>query len=197
MEQDLGLVRESIIADVGSGTGILSELFAKHGNIVFAIEPNREMRSMAEQLLRLRSNFKSIEATAEDTKLPSASIDFITAGQAFHWFDSVKAKSEFSRILKPEGWVLLIWNVRKVSSGLMREYDTLVNKFGNRQIARRTAKDRIGDAGLRRFLGQYREKRFKNSQVFDFEGLQVRLLSSSYVPLPGEEKFDAMIAELS
>ena len=197
MEQELGLVGESIIADVGSGTGILSELFAKHGSTVFAIEPNREMRSTAEELLRNHSNFKSIDATAENTTLPSASVDFITAGQAFHWFDLVKARVEFSRILKREGWVLLIWNVRKVSSGLMREYDTLVNEFGNRQIARRTAKDRIGDVGLRRFLGQYREKRFENSQVFDFQGLQGRLLSSSYVPLPGEERFDAMIAELT
>lgn len=196
IEQDLGLVRESIVADVGSGTGILSELFANHGSTVFAIEPNSEMRSIAEELLTKYPNFKSIEATAEDTSLPSASVDFITAGQAFHWFDPIKTKLEFSRILKPEGWVLLIWNVRKLSTGLMREYDTLVSEFANRQIAFRSTKDRIGETGLHQFLGRYKEKQFENHQVFDFEGLQGRLLSSSYVPLPGEERYAAMIAEL-
>ncbi|HUO41847.1 MAG TPA: class I SAM-dependent methyltransferase [Methylomirabilota bacterium] len=196
VEQELGLVGGSIIADVGSGTGILSELFVKRGYTVFAIEPNREMRSTAEELLRNHSNFKSIDATAENTTLPSASVDFITAGQAFHWFDPIKAKFEFLRILEPGGWVLLIWNVRKLSTGLMSEYDTLVNEFADRQFAYRTTKDRIGEAGLRSFLGQYREKRFENRQVFDLEGLQGRLLSSSYVPLPGEERFEAMIVEL-
>jgi ubiquinone/menaquinone biosynthesis C-methylase UbiE len=196
MQQELGLRSESIIADVGSGTGILSELFLTHGNIVFAIEPNREMRLTAEQLLAKHSNFKSIQGTAEATTLPSASVDFITAGQAFHWFDPIKTKDEFSRILRPSGWTLLIWNVRKVSTSLMNDYQALLDEFANRQFVRRTAKDGIGAEGLHKFLGDYSEKRFENHQVLDFQSLSGRLLSSSYVPLPGQEGYEAMITGL-
>lgn len=196
MEKELGLSESSVIADVGSGTGILSELFLRHGNTVFAVEPNREMRTAAEELLVKYPNLRSIQGTAEETTLPAASVDFVTAAQAFHWFDPVKAKVEFSRILRPNGWVLLIWNVREVSTPLMREYESLVNEYANRSYARRTAKERVGEEGLRNFLGQYGEKRFGNSQVLDFEGLKGRLLSSSYVPLQGEERHDLMLAEL-
>ena len=197
MELELGLTRESIVADVGSGTGILSELFLKQGNTVFAVEPNQEMRITAERLLSKYSNFRSVEGSAEDTTLPSASVDFVMAGQAFHWFNPIQAKVEFARILKPKGWVLLIWNVRQVSTRFMQEYEALLNEFASRHaFTSRTTKERIGSEGLRNFLGQYNEKRFENSQVFDFEGLKGRLLSASYVPLPGEEGYDGMLAEL-
>jgi len=196
MRQELGFDEASVIADVGSGTGILSELFLRHGNVVFAVEPNREMRGAAEERLVEYPKFKSVQGTAEATTLPAASVDFVTAAQAFHWFDPAKAKAEFSRILKPSGWVLLIWNVRKVSTPLMRDYEALVNEYAKRSFARRTAKDRVGEEGLRNFLGQYGEKRLGNSQVLDFEGLKGRLLSSSYVPLPGEDRYDLMLADL-
>lgn len=65
LQSECGLNRESIVADVGSGTGILSELFLKHGCSVHGIEPNREMREAGEKLLRDYSNFKSIDGTAE------------------------------------------------------------------------------------------------------------------------------------
>src|SRR5260370_37277837 len=97
------MTRKSVIADLGSGTGILSELFLKHGHRVFGVEPNREMRSAGERLLAKYPEFSSIDATAEATTLVNASIDFITAGQAFHWFDREKARPEFARILKPGG----------------------------------------------------------------------------------------------
>ena len=197
MELELGLTRESIVADVGSGTGILSELFLKQGNTVFAVEPNQEMRITAERLLSKYSNFRSVEGSAEDTTLPSASVDFVMAGQAFHWFNPIQSKVEFARILKPKGWVLLIWNVRQVSTRFMQEYEALLNEFASRHaFTSRTTTERIGSEGLRNFLGQYNEKRFENSQVFDFEGLKGRLLSASYVPLPGEEGYDGMLAEL-
>lgn len=196
MQKELEFREGSVIADVGSGTGILSELFLKHGNMVFAVEPNREMRTAAEGLLAKYPKFRSVQGTAEQTTLPAASVDFVTAAQAFHWFDSTKAKVEFSRILKPQGWVLLVWNVREVSSPLMREYESLAKEYANQPHVRRTAKDRVGEDGLRNFLGQYEEKRFGNSQVLDFEGLKGRLLSSSYVPLRGEERYDSMLTEL-
>src|SRR5213595_654680 len=104
LTEECRLTQQSIIADIGSGTGILSELFLKNGNSVFAIEPNAAMRRTAEDLLRKHPKFTSIDAAAEATTLDIASVDFVTAAQAFHWFDRKNARKEFARILKPEGW---------------------------------------------------------------------------------------------
>jgi ubiquinone/menaquinone biosynthesis C-methylase UbiE len=107
------LTTASIIADIGSGTGILTKLFLDNGNRVL-VEPNREMREAGERLLVDCAGFTSIAATAESTTLPDHSVDFVTAGQAFHWFDREKARAEFTRILKPGGWVVLVWNDRRL-----------------------------------------------------------------------------------
>src|SRR5262245_64642768 len=112
LRSECGLTSGSIIADVGSGTGILTEMFLRIGNTVYGIEPNREMREAAERLLKDYPRFRSVASRAEETTLDDASVDFITAGQAFHWFDREKTREEFARILRPRGWVALIWNER-------------------------------------------------------------------------------------
>ena len=108
VKRECGLTPDSIIADVGSGTGFLTELFLRHGNRVFGVEPNAEMRAAGEQLLATYPNFTSIDGTAESTTLADASVDFVTAGQAFHWFDRAPAGCEFLRVLKENGWVVII-----------------------------------------------------------------------------------------
>jgi len=193
MENELGLTEESVVADIGSGTGILSELFLKHGNSVFGVEPNLEMRKAAEELFAAYPNFKSTNGTAEATTLQADSVDFVTAAQSFHWFNPNTAREEFLRIMKPQGWVLLIWNTRKNSPGFMEAYERLVSEYAVRPRFRRTAKDKVGEQGLTNFLGEYKMKTFSNSQVLDFEGLTGRLLSSSYVPLPGESGYSSML----
>ncbi len=196
MEKELGLSQGSLIADIGSGTGILSELFLTHGNIIFAVEPNMEMRRTAEEHLSSYSGFRSVNGTAEETTLNSASIDFVTAAQAFHWFDPVKARLEFSRILKPPGWTILIWNIRRTSTPLMQAYDRLVSEYANRPYSRQVTHDKIGTDGLENFLGKFIAKKFDSSQALDFAGLAGRLLSSSYVPLAGEPRYNQMLDEL-
>src|SRR4029077_13490966 len=99
-----------VIADIGSGTGFLSELFLKNGNRVYGVEPNTEMRQAGEEYLASYDNFSSIEGSAESTTLSDSSVDFVTAGQAFHWFERDAARAEFIRILKPAGWVVIAWN---------------------------------------------------------------------------------------
>jgi SAM-dependent methyltransferase len=118
-----GLTSESIVADIGSGTGILTEMFLKHGSTVYAVEPNDEMRGGAEKLLGHYPNFTSIGATAESTALDSHSVDIVTAGQAFHWFKHAAARAEFVRILKPCGWAILIWNMARKDTPFLKEYD--------------------------------------------------------------------------
>src|SRR5215469_5965610 len=100
---ECGLTSASVIADVGSGTGIMTRIFLENGNQVFAVEPNPEMRHAAEQVLAAYPRFVSVPATAEATTLPAETADFVVAAQAFHWFDRERVRREFVRILKPGG----------------------------------------------------------------------------------------------
>jgi len=197
LKTECGLEPSSVIADIGSGTGILSEMLLKNGNIVFAVEPNKEMRKVAEDLLKEYSNFKSVDGTAESTILNDHSVDLITVGHAFHWFDVNESKVEFARILRPGGWVVLIWNDRRTdTTPFLRAYEDLLLKFGTdyKEVNPANFDDRV----LIPFFGKggFRVKLFDNFQVFDFEGLKGRLLSSSYVPMEGHPGYEAMMKEL-
>jgi ubiquinone/menaquinone biosynthesis C-methylase UbiE len=195
LQRDCGLTKTSVMADVGSGTGILTELFLQNGNIVYGVEPNREMREAAERLLQNYSQFSSIVGTAEYTTLPETSVDFVTVGQAFHWFEQDKARQEFERVLKPGGWVALVWNERKDSSPFDYAYEQVVRKYSDDYAE--VHHKRIDDKVLRRFFGwQFQKKVLENFQHFDFEGLKGRLLSSSYSPEAGHPRHAPLLAEL-
>ncbi|HEY8184760.1 MAG TPA: class I SAM-dependent methyltransferase [Pyrinomonadaceae bacterium] len=196
LKSDCGLTETSLIADVGSGTGFLSELFLKNGNPVIAIEPNAAMRLAAERLLAEFVNFTSTDATAEATGLESASVDFITAGQAFHWFNREKARTEFARILKPNGWVVLIWNERKLdSTPFLRDYENLLLRYGTdyEQVRHENVASEIAHF----FAPEgFQLKTLENAQHFDFEGLKGRTRSASYTPEPGSPDFEPMLVNL-
>lgn len=196
LKSECGLRESSVIADVGSGTGILSELFLRNGNRVYGVEPNAPMRLAAEQLLSSFPEFISVAGAAEATQLESQSIDLITAGQAFHWFDWPTAKTEFKRILKPGGWVALIWNQRLVdSTPFLCDYESLLLQYGTdyQEIRHENAATHI--AGFFEPEG-FEVKSLKNFQHFDFDGLKGRLLSASYVPESGHPDFEPMLCSL-
>lgn len=198
LKDQCGLKSTSVVADIGSGTGILADLFLQNGNVVYAVEPNREMRGAGERLLGRHSGFRSIDGSAESTTLASQSIDFVTAGQAFHWFDREKAKVEFSRILKPDGWVILIWNERQTTTTpflsayeqLLRRYSVDYEQVDHRRIDRTVLADFYGSSS-------FEVKGFPHRQIFDYDSLKGRLLSSSYVPEKGHPRYEPMIAELA
>ncbi len=195
--KELALSRSSVIADVGSGTGVLSEMLLKNGNVVFGVEPNKEMREAAENLLSEHPSFRSVNGSAEATTLDPQSVDFVTAGQAFHWFDVQKSRAEFSRILRPQGWTVLVWNARRTdSTPFLKAYESFLCRCGidYREVNQRNVDDNV----LNQFFGSagYRLKVFDNSQVFDYEGLKGRVLSCSYMPMEGHPGYESMIAEL-
>lgn len=196
LKAECDLSTDSVIADVGSGTGILSELFLKHGNQVFGVEPNREMREAGERILADYSNFKSVEGSAESTSLPDKGVDFITAAQAFHWFDRERTSTEFARILKPDGWISLLWNERRTdSTPFLRDYEELLLAYGTDYPVVRHENVYENIAAF--FAPQtFLLKSFENKQVFDYEGLKGRLVSSSYVPAPGQPHFAEMLDAL-
>jgi len=188
----------SIIADIGSGTGILSQLFLKEGNYVYGIEPNVDMRTAAEKLLYKYPKFISIDGSAENTTLDPKSIDIITAGQAFHWFNLEKARLEFLRILKSGGWIILIWNRRKKDTNeFLKEYEKFLLKYGTDYKAIEQSK-----LNFRKFFSgdkldkNYEREKFDNHQIFDYDGLEGRLLSTSYIPLEEHPKYDDMLLDL-
>ena len=186
-----------IIADIGSGTGFSSELLLKNGNFVYGIEPNKEMREAGERYLSTFKNFRSIDGTAEHTSLKDRSVDYILAGQAFHWFNNEETYQEFKRILKPNGWLIILWNDRQVdATPFLIDYEKLLLDFGTdyTEINHRN----IDSSKVKEFFrgGEVIEMSFPNIQVMDYAGIEGRLLSSSYVPNSGEEGYDAMLARL-
>jgi SAM-dependent methyltransferase len=196
LETECGLTSASIVADVGSGTGILSGLFLDNGNSVLGIEPNKEMREAGERRLGRHPRFTSVVGTAEDTTLDDASVDFVAAGQAFHWFDPERSRAEFARILKPGGWVVLVWNLRrKDATPFLAAYERLLEAYrtdrGEVEFWRRT--DEMASAFFD--PGSFETAGFHNEQVLDLDGLQGRLLSISYVPAEGESGYAAMLGE--
>lgn len=191
------LNQESVIADIGSGTGISSELFLKQGNKVFGVEPNKEMRDASEGLLKNYSNFESLDTTAENTLLGDNSIDLIIAGQAFHWFDKEKCKAEFKRILKPNGTVVLMWNDRRTdSTHFLQAYEDFIKMFATDYL--KVNHKNIDEKIFNNFFGEsnYKMESFLNFQHFDFEGLKGRILSSSYMPSEEHQDFNFMMSVL-
>lgn len=194
LRAECGLTPDSIVADFGSGTGFLTKLFLENGNRVYGIEPNAEMRAAGEQYLNDFPRFQSVAGSAEASTLPGACIDLAVAGQAFHWFELEPARREFQRVLRPAGWVVILWNERvHGASALLQEYENLLHAYG---IDYASVSDRYPDrARLEQFFGPgaYREKYFPNAQEFDFPGLRGRLLSSSYAPVEGHPKYQPML----
>ena len=197
LEDECGLAPSSAVADVGSGTGLLSELFLRNGNRVYGVEPNREMREAGEQLLAAYPNFVSVDGRAEETTLEDASVDYVTAAQAFHWFDPPGARREFRRILRPEGWVVLAWNDRRTAgTPFLEDYERLLLEYGTDY--REVSAKYMEETSLSALYGggEVRTKTFDNEQVFDFDGLKGRLASSSYAPQPDHPKHAPMMTEL-
>ena len=185
---EMGLTEESTLADIGSGPGNLARQFLENGNTVYCVEPNEAMRKAAENLLGKYPGFRSINGDSENTTLPDASVDFVTAAQAFHWFRPEPTKKEFRRILKPDGYAALIWNIRQLdSTPFLREYEQFILENANDYAAVRH--ENITETEIAAFFeSSYGKATFDNIQVFDFEGIRGRLFSSSYMPAEDSEK---------
>jgi len=191
-----GLTPNHLVADIAAGTGTFTRLLLQHGNRVFAVEPNAEMRDAAIGLLTDFESVSFVTGTAEQTTLAGESVDFVTAAQAAHWFDRDRARREFSRILRPHGWCALIWNERRTDgTPFLREYEDLLMKFGTdyKEVRHEQTTATISD-----FFAPmpYQEETAEMRQEFDFEGLAGRLLSSSYAPLEDHPSHAPMMKEL-
>ena len=199
LARECGLQPSYIVADVASGTGIFSRLLLENGNSVFAVEPNTEMRETGANLLEsyiAKGQLISVAGTAEETTLHSASVDFVTAAQAAHWFDLPRARAEFVRILKPGGWCVLIWNERDTTStAFLRDYEQLLLTYGTdyKDVRHERTTEIIPE-----FFAPARcqERVFAMRQQFDYDGVAGRLWSSSYALSEGHPSYAPMMENL-
>jgi len=197
LRDECGLRPDHVIADVGSGTGILSKMFLENGNRVFGVEPNDEMRRAGEEYLSACKKFSSIVGSAEATTLPDAGVDFVTVAQAFHWFEPAAARTEFQRILRREGFVVIVWNDRLFdTTPFLREYEVLLHRFGNDYA--KVSESYPRQAQIQEFFAPniFLHRSFPNFQEFDCDGVRGRLRGSSYVPSPDQPAFAPMMVEL-
>lgn len=188
-----GLRHEDLVADVGAGTGMLSELFLENGNAVVAIEPNDEMRAVCEQLASAWPGLTVKKATAEATGIEDASVDLVAVGRAFHWFDVAKTEVEFRRILRPGGWVTIVSNSRvRDDSPISKAYEGVLREFGtdyaeNQERYESRARVDAFFAGGELFREEsYGEQRLK------LEELVGLTQSFSVTPEPGHTKYEGM-----
>jgi SAM-dependent methyltransferase len=177
------LSNQSVITDIGSGTGIFTKLLLDKGYTIYAVEPNDAMRKYADEDLKGYNTFHSINGTAEESTLADHGVDLVVCAQAFHWFDQEKTKAEFKRILKSNGLVALIWNNRQVEADAFAiAYELLLQQQGSdyNEVNHRN----ITDVDFNNFFrtGKYELAKYSNIQVFDLDGLAGRAFSSSYVP---------------
>jgi SAM-dependent methyltransferase len=196
LREACGLTPACVVADIGCGTGLLAQIFLANGNLVYGVEPNAAMREAGERAIEGHTNFRSVAGSAEATTLPAASVDFVVAGQAFHWFEMKAARAEFQRVLKPDGWVAVIWNERRKDTPFLRAYERLLRAYGTdyAEVAARYPEH----ARMEEFFGAggFHHNFFPNAQDFDFDGLRGRLLSASYAPAKGHPNHEPMLAEL-
>ena len=192
----LGLKGGSVVADLGSGTGIFAAPLLEMGCVVYGVEPNRAMREEAERAFSCFATFHSVAGTAEATTLPDASVDAVVAAQAFHWFDPETAAAECQRILRKGGHAAMVWNTRKTDgSPFLRAYEELLNQYGTDYAAVRH--DRNEPQRLRVFFPHgYERVAFPNAQRLDGAGLRGRVLSSSYTPAADDPRRPVMLAAL-
>lgn len=107
-------IGEGKVADIGAGTGKLTENLTEIGLNGFAVEPNAAMRAEAS-----KKNWSGVvwsEGTAEVTRLKDSCAKWALMGSSFHWADSKLAVKEFHRILVPGGFFTAIWNPRDIES---------------------------------------------------------------------------------
>ena len=196
LEAECGLSPDFVIADIGSGTGLLTDIFLKNGNCVYGVEPNAEMRVTAETDLQKYPKFTSVDATAEATTLSDNSVDMIVAGQAFHWFDRDLARREFLRILKPDSWLVLVYNIfSNDGNAFMDAFEHFWKTYvmPNEVFNARKRPDYITN-----FFGadHINEKSLDNFQICDFEALKGRVKSVSRAPRADDPRYPAMIEAL-
>lgn len=191
------LSEASVVADIGSGTGKFSKHLLDRRSEVYCVEPNGDMRCVAENELCKYKKFHSVAGDAENTTLKSNFVDCITTAQAFHWFDVLKFKQECLRILKNGGKVFLIWNIRDYADILNQEWHKVFSQYCPDFSGFCNGIER-DDTKIKAFFDKgYDYVAFEHPLTFDRESFIKRSLSSSYSLKENNENYEPYIGALN
>ena len=192
-----GFSDQSVIADIGSGTGKLAKQLLDKGSFVYCVEPNGDMRSIAKKELAEYEKCCVINGTASQTGLEKASVDFVTVAQAFHWFDPFLFKKECERILKKNGLVFLIWNIRDMADEINRESFEIYSEYCP-EFKGFGGGIQKGDMKIKQFFcGKYEYLEFENPLFYNKQQFIDRSVSGSYSLKSGDEDFNDFVEKLS
>lgn len=194
--QKWGIGEGSQVADIGSGTGILTRQLLGLGARVYAIEPNADMRAKAEELLGDNPNFVSVIGTAEQTTLPDHSFHLVTAAAAFHWFDAPRFKLECERILLPGSPVVLAWNEVEMDAEINAGRERICKKYCPNFNGFSGGNDKEDEVKRAFFDGCLKQIRFPNPLRYDRQAFINRALSSSYSLIETDAEYDVYLEEI-
>lgn len=173
------------VLDLGAGTGKLTRSLVAAGHDVVAVDPSEPM------LAQLRTVLPAVDArvgSAERLPLEDASVDVVTAGQAYHWFDPAVALPEIARVLRPGGRLGLIWNLRDDTVGWVAE---LWSMFGDHEARR------ADDPVMIPPFGPLEQRTFRHEQRLDRDGLLGVVESRSYVAVLRLDQRAALLARVA
>ncbi len=188
------LGRRSVVADVGSGTGYLTRLLLRSGCRVYAVEPNAEMRAVAESELGGQPGFTSLAGQAEQLPLEDGSVDAVTVGQALHWFNVEEARAEFLRVLRPNGWCIVADNrAMEDANDLTRAAEDICKRYF--QDIGKAAEPPAKVLELFREYG-FNTLRIPNPYICDEETYVSGFLNSSLAPEPGSPNRERAASEV-
>jgi len=181
------------IADIGAGTGILTQQLLRIGCEIFAIEPNKEMREIAENKFLNEKKCHVINGSAEKTTLNDNSMDLIIVAQAFHWFEIESFRKEFQRISK-RNKAILVWNTKKTSQPYLAELEEVNQKYckefkgfsGGIEI------DQISSF----FDNHYIRKEFENNLRMKKHNFVNGILTGSYTPDKEDKDYEAYVQKI-
>lgn len=190
---ECGLTQDSVVADVGSGTGKFTDLLLRNNLQVFGVEPNKEMREAAEDLFTGNPKFSSVSGESCHTSLNANSVDLVTAAQSFHWFEPQATKEEFRRILRPEGSVALIWNKRDIDTEFQRDYDAMLARYCPDYT--NLHHHNILDADIDKFNSPFAVRTFwfPYVQELNLSGFIGRMCSASYTPKAETKEHESLV----
>lgn len=196
--KERGVNETARIADIGAGTGIFSKQLAENGAIVYAVEPNDDMRQAASEYLKGMPNARCIDGSAENTALPDRSVDFISAAQAFHWFDKAAFRKECNRISVPNGKIILIWNVEIFGSDFFRDYGEILKRLTTNDMPETDKKDPY-DSFFKQaeaFLTDFKRVEFDNTLYMDEDTFLCKSLSSSASPKKDDSRYEPFVRDM-
>ena len=193
-----GLSPSWLVADIGAGTGMVAEIFLANGNRVIAVEPNPDMLAHMRAAFAATPQLEILDATAEATTLPDASVDLIAVGRAFHWFDKERAIPEFRRILRPGGWVTIVAADRDreckdpAFAAQIAAYENLLNAHS---IDYALVRSGFGayDKMQEHFHGEFQQTQLPGTRQFDWTTFRGHMMSLSISPQPGHPSHQAFM----